>query len=103
MCSRLQIYSFLLRIRHLKPPFFDIGSEKIILLSLSPLLLPRPLVFTYNPMRHECLGTSPSSSAPAVDNSKLMTLSLASVSNSRASSLDNSKLGISAWCQLANQ
>ena len=100
MCSRLQIYSFLLRIRHQTPPFFDIGSEKIILLSLSPLLLPRPLVFTYNPMRHECLGTSPSSSAPAVDNSKLMTLSLASVSNSRASSLDNSKLGLSSRCSI---
>ena len=49
MCSRLQIYSFLLRIRHLKPPFFDIDSEKIILLSLSPLLLPCPSVFTYDP------------------------------------------------------
>ena len=103
MCSRLQIYSFLLRIRHLKPPFFDIGSEKIILLSLSPFLRPCPLVFLYNPMRQECRGHPLHSTVPSVDNSKLMTLSLASVSNSRASSLDNSKLGISAWCQLANQ
>ena len=103
MCSRLQIYSFLLRIRHLKPPFFDIGSEKIILLSLTPP--PSPVSAGVNVLPHETgmPWASPPSSVPSVDNSKLMTLSLASVSNSRASSLDNSKLGISAWCQLANQ